>query len=58
MLEMALRRMAGDAGGAPQLPGQKAYNAREGIETQWPLSYHRRSVICQKAYNAREGIET
>ncbi len=59
MLERALRRCSGLPTRAPAEYGQKAYNAREGIETQkvtrrdFPLL-----PLGQKAYNAREGIET
>ncbi len=38
---------------------QKAYNAREGIETYIrPLDFTLSHLLRQKAYNAREGIET
>ncbi len=39
--------------------GQKAYNAREGIETRlWYNGCGGEMFLGQKAYNAREGIET
>ncbi len=38
--------------------GQKAYNAREGIETPIYSNASSKVVFGQKAYNAREGIET
>mgnify|MGYP006919536004 CR=1 FL=1 len=42
----------------PHLISQKAYNAREGIETQgWGMGCAE-GLEGQKAYNAREGIET
>ncbi len=37
---------------------QKAYNAREGIETKSIFGPVRARMAGQKAYNAREGIET
>jgi len=37
---------------------QKAYNAREGIETHGLIVYKGAVQLGQKAYNAREGIET
>ncbi len=38
--------------------GQKAYNAREGIETHSVFFSNAFLLSGQKAYNAREGIET
>ncbi len=38
--------------------GQKAYNAREGIETAQRGRFSFLPLSGQKAYNAREGIET
>jgi len=37
---------------------QKAYNAREGIETLPTAEWTLPGTRSQKAYNAREGIET
>ena len=59
MLERALRQLQDCIKYAARLLGQKAYNAREGIET--PIVYlplQMLNIAGQKAYNAREGIET
>ncbi len=59
MLERALRPGAIASLRCAYTLGQKAYNAREGIETSAICAC--RIATCstsQKAYNAREGIET
>ena len=60
MLERALRRKDSASNYTPDTsPSQKAYNAREGIETGAVIiSYIAMFALGQKAYNAREGIET
>ncbi len=59
MLERALRRIKTAHLPSAHEAGQKAYNAREGIETS-SIQTMLASIPCfsQKAYNAREGIET
>jgi len=60
MLERALRLYGACFMAASTASRQKAYNAREGIETFMfkPVASPQRRWLRQKAYNAREGIET
>ncbi len=59
MLERALRQHGSRSGRFAVPHRQKAYNAREGIETSTVTAAHlSASLAGQKAYNAREGIET
>mgnify|MGYP007023482266 CR=1 FL=1 len=59
MLERALRPISGSQAIERRFNlGQKAYNAREGIETNCTRALRFMRPLRQKAYNAREGIET
>ncbi len=58
MLERALRQRFSNAINRDSNSRQKAYNAREGIETYPRVTMSINYLSGQKAYNAREGIET
>ncbi len=58
MLERALRPSPTWAQRLTACSSQKAYNAREGIETNRVPDIAHALLLRQKAYNAREGIET
>ncbi len=58
MLERALRQESGTIRVFYRIHRQKAYNAREGIETSQNQRTKPNRQDGQKAYNAREGIET